>query len=719
MADHMRFVFAILALMALPTLMAAQEAPPQPAVLVADQVFITRDRTLVAQGNVEAFQGTTRIRAKSIRYNQQSGALIIEGPIVLSEGDDTVILADAAQLDQDLQSGLLTGARLILDQQLQLAAAQINQVEGRYNQLYKTAVTSCKICDDGEVPLWQIRAKRVVHDKLAQQLYFDEAQFRIKNVPIFYLPRLRLPDPTLDRATGFLTPSVRTTSQLGTGLKIPYFIKIGEKRDLTVTPYLSSATRTLELRYRQAFRNGRIEFNGAITRDDERPGATRGYLFGDGDFELARDYKLHFEIEATGDPAYLTQYGYSVKDRLRSELTLSRARRDAYVRASLFNYETLRDGEDNNTSPTFVLDGEYERRFFPTGLGGEIRAGLQAHSHRRSSDLNIDGPDPDLIVDGRDVARINGQVDWLRRMTLRSGLVADVRAGVNFGFFDITQDTTFAQNQSDVVPHAALALRYPMIRRGGDDVVQILEPLVQLAWTGGSRLAIPNDESTRVEFDEGNLLAMSRFPRTDRRERQGVAAVGLNWSRIDPTGWDAHVTIGQVLRETADPAFSNTSGLAGTSSDFLLAGQIKTANGVTLTGRSLFDDNFKFAKAEVRGDWHFTRGSLGGSYIWLGLDPDEDRPQNISEISLDGMYDINREWSAGADYRFDIADDRSATAGLGLTYRNECVTVDLSVNRRYSSSTSIEPSTNIGFNIGLRGFAASTGKERYVRSCRD
>ena len=580
-------------------------------------------------------------------------------------------------------------------------------------------MTSCKICEDGEAPLWQIRAKRVVHDKLEQQLYFDEAQFRIKNVPIFYLPRLRLPDPTLDRATGFLTPSIRTTSQLGTGLKIPYFIKIGETRDLTVTPYLSSATRTLELRYRQVFRTGRIEFNGAVTRDDEVPNETRSYLFGFGDFDLARDYKLHFEIEVTSDRAYLSDYGYSGKDRLASELTVSRVRRDEYIRASLFNYETLRDGEDNNTLPTLVLDGEYERRFFPTNVGGEVRLSLQAHSHRRNSDLDIDGPDPDLVVDGRDVARVNGQVEWLRRMTLRGGLVADVQAGASFGLFDITQDSTFAQNHSDLVPHAALALRYPMVRRGSNGVVQTLEPLVQVGWTGGNRLSIPNEESTRVEFDEGNLLALSRFPRPDRRERHGVAAIGVNWSRIDPTGWDAHLTVGQVLRNRTDPAFSNTSGLAGTSSDFLVAAQLKTQNGITLIGRSLFDEKFEFSKAELRGDWDFSRGSLGGSYIWLGVDPTEDRPQDISEITLDGSYDISRSWTASADYRFDIEDDRSATAGFGLTYNNECVTVDLSVNRSYSSSTSVEPSTNIGFNIGLRGFTASSGKERYVRSCRN
>ena len=693
-------------------------AQSNPAVLVADNVFITRDRTLVAQGNVEAFQGTTRLRARAIRYNEATGGLQIEGPITITEGDDTVTLADAAELDQGLQNGLLTGARLILNQQLQLAANQITRVEGRYSQLYKTAVTSCHICTDGKAPLWQIRARRVVHDQLEQQLYFDDAQFLIRNTPVFYLPRLRLPDPTLKRATGFLIPSIRSTSQLGIGIKIPYFIRIGDHKDLTVTPYLSSATRTLELRYRQAFVRGRIEFNGALSRDDERPGATRAYLFGRGDFDLRRNYKLHFDVQAVSDNAYLSDYGYSAQDRLTSELTVSRTRRDEYIRGSFFIFESLREDEVNDTLPTIALDGEYERRYFPRTFGGELRFNLQAHSHIRTSDLPFDSADLDTIVDGRDVARLNGSFEWLRRATYRSGLVTDFRTGLSFNAFDITQDDTFAQNHAEIVPHAALALRYPMVRRGAGGVVQTLEPLVQLAWTGGNRLDIPNEESTRVEFDQGNLLALSRFPRPDRRERNGVAAIGLNWARFDPNGWDTHLTLGQVLRKTPDTSFSDSSGLTGTVSDFLVAGQIKTNTGITLTGRSLFDEDFDFAKAELRGEWTFARGRLGGSYIWLAADPAEDRAQDVSEIFLNGDYAINKHWTASADWRFDVADDRAATAGLGLTYNNECVSVNLSTRRRFATSTSVEPSTDFGFNIGLRGFSALPSAEKSAFSCR-
>jgi LPS-assembly protein len=244
-----------------------------------------------------------------------------------------------------------------------------------------------------------------------------------------------------------------------------------------------------------------------------------------------------------------------------------------------------------------------------------------------------------------------------------------------------------------------------------------LEPVIQLSWTGGSRLDIPNEESTLVEFDQGNLLSLSRFPRADRRERGGMAAIGLGWSRFDPSGWDAQLSVGQVFREDRDADFTTTSGLNGLSSDFLIAGQIGSGEGIILTGRSLFENDLTLSKGELRGDYGFRRGRIGGSYVWLEEDLEEDRASEVSEFTLDGSYKVNSFWTASANWRYDVSSDRAATAGLGLRYENECVTLDLRVKRSYATSTSVEPSTDFGFNVGLRGFSADTGTERYVRSC--
>lgn len=150
----------------------------------------------------------------------------------------------------------------------------------------------------------------MVHDEVERQIYFDNAQFRLAGVPVFAIPRLRMPDPTLTRATGFLMPSIRTTSDLGTGILIPYFFVLGSSSDLTVTPYLTFRdSTTLNLRYRQAFATGRIEVNGAVTRDKLIPGDPRGYLFVDGAFTLPWNFGLTIKGQTVSDPAYLLDYG--------------------------------------------------------------------------------------------------------------------------------------------------------------------------------------------------------------------------------------------------------------------------------------------------------------------------------------------------------------------------------------------------------------------------
>ena len=61
---------------------------------------------------------------------------------------------------------------------------------------------------------------------------------------------------------------------------------------------------------------------------------------------------------------------------------------------------------------------------------------------------------------------------------------------------------------------------------------------------------------------------------------------------------------------------------------------------------------------------------------------------------------------------------RAAKAGLGLEYANECMTVDLSLSRRYTSSTNVAPETSFGFAVQLAGFGAKTTTGNTTRVCR-
>ncbi|MBL4559236.1 MAG: LPS-assembly protein LptD [Rhodobacteraceae bacterium] len=214
------------------------------------------------RGQCRGFLWGVSLRAARAIYRDGADRVEIQGPIRLTGTDGgTVVLADAASLSADLQDGLLQGARLLLAQELQLTAARVERIGGRYARLSNSFATSCRVCAGGAAPWWEIRAREVIYDQIERQIYFRNAQIRAFGVPIAWLPRLRLPDPTVDRMTGLLPPVLRNSDTLGFGVKIPYFRTLGDHADLLLTPYVTDGgSATLEYRYRQAFRTGDIAF---------------------------------------------------------------------------------------------------------------------------------------------------------------------------------------------------------------------------------------------------------------------------------------------------------------------------------------------------------------------------------------------------------------------------------------------------------------------------
>jgi len=681
----------------------------QTATLVADRVLLTRANTLEATGNIEILYGTTRLRAARVVYSRAGDSLTIEGPITLIEGDGAVIVvADQALLDADLQNGILTSARLVLDQQLQLAASEIARIDGRYTRLSNTVASSCEVCAGNPTPVWEIRAREIIHDQQERQLYFDQAQFRFLGVPIFYAPRLRLPDPTLARASGFLLPSLRTSSTLKTGLKLPYFLKLGDHADITLTPYVSTATTTLEARYRQAFAAGDLSFNGAMSNDDLLPGSGRYYLFGAGSFALPRDFRLDFDVELVSDTAYLLDYRYSDKDRLQNEVRISRARARDLFRASVTDFRTLRAAEIpiRDQLPRTFTNISYQRRI--QALGGEMRLGLDAASLTRSSNA---------LGLGRDVSRLILSAEYRRSLDFANGMVATGTLGVMGSLYDTRQDRNFATDTGQVTPSASLELRWPFQRSEAGGAYQLLEPVVQLAWAETRGNAVPNEDSVLVEFDEGNLFSLSRFAGEDAREQGARANIGLSWTRYDPAGWVVGVTVGRILRSDDPGQFGPGTGLAGDTSFWLAAAQVRLGDRLAVTQRALFDDDFTFARNEMRLAWQNDRAAIGSSYLWMMAEPGENRPADTHELSVDAAWRMSRHWTGRIDGRFDLIDDTTAAAGLGLEYRSECLTVDLSVSRRFTSSTNVVPSTDFGLDVALAGFGSGRNNESYRRVC--
>ena len=684
--------------------------------LIADEIKINQAGELVASGAVTVWYEDRKVTASSITYASQNDKLIIRGPIRIIDNQSTMILGDQAELSEDLKVGIIKSAKIILGYQVQIAAAKVLQKDARYSEAFNIAATSCHVCIN-KTPLWQIRARKIVQDKFEKQIYFEHAQLRVLDIPVFYLPFMRLPDPSLKRATGFLAPKLKTSSVLNTGIKIPYFIRLNKHKDFTITPFYSPKTKTIEYRYRQAYTSGFMLIEGALTRDALIPNKNRGYILSDTSLILQNGYNLGIQLQAVSDPSYLFEYDFAQLDRLNTKLELSRSMRYQNSEVKLSNYHSLRENENNATQPTLVAEGAIESRLNPDMIKGEI--GLEANFLKsyRYSDLNNDGPDSDTLVDGYDTTRLSLLSNWDHGWEIANGIILHFENEFGLSQYYVQQHADIGPKATRMFGVGAVGLRWPWYRINSNGGIGVVEPQIQLVRSVSSNSAVPNDDSTQVEFDEGNLFRLNRAPGLDLIENGSRLNVGLAGSQFMDSGSNLSWKIGRVLRSEALSTFPSGSGLSNSISDWLLATNFQQKNGIELINRALIASDGVVTKSETSLKVNRNQHQIRATHVELTKDSNISQNQSLSSVTLEWNYNLNSNWRSDSKFQFDSNIGRLSKLELGLRYENECVNVDLSSSRSFSTSNTLIDKTDFTLSVELTGFSSSDRKNAKSHKC--
>ena len=684
--------------------------------LIADEIKINQAGELVASGAVTVWYEDRKVTASSITYASQNDKLIIRGPIRIIDNQSTMILGDQAELSEDLKVGIIKSAKIILGYQVQIAAAKVLQKNARYSEAFNIAATSCHVCIN-KTPLWQIRARKIVQDKFEKQIYFEHAQLRVLDIPVFYLPFMRLPDPSLKRATGFLAPKLKTSSVLNTGIKIPYFIRLNKHKDFTITPFYSPKTKTIEYRYRQAYTSGFMLIEGALTSDALIPNKNRGYILSDTSLILQNGYNLGIQLQAVSDPSYLFEYDFAQLDRLNTKLELSRSMRYQNSEVKLSNYHSLRENENNATQPTLVAEGAIESRLNPDMIKGEI--GLEANFLKsyRYSDLNNDGPDSDTLVDGYDTTRLSLLSNWDHGWEIANGIILHFENEFGLSQYYVQQHADIGPKATRMFGVGAVGLRWPWYRINSNGGIGIVEPQIQLVRSVSSNSAVPNDDSTQVEFDEGNLFRLNRAPGLDLIENGSRLNVGLAGSQFMDSGSNLSWKIGRVLRSEALSTFPSGSGLSNSISDWLLATNFQQKNGIELINRALIASDGVVTKSETSLKVNRNQHQIRATHVELTKDSNILQNQSLSSVAVEWNYNLNSNWRSDSKFQFDSNIGRLSKLELGLRYENECVNVDLSSSRSFSTSSTLIDKTDFTLSVELTGFSSSDRKNAKSHKC--
>jgi LPS-assembly protein len=231
-------------------LQAGPSSKEQPLELSADQSMVDiGTHQLIASGQVRLRLRTMHIAAEHLTYDQKAGTGTASGGVVILDGD-LAAWADEVSVESGSDHAVLKHAALFqktglgkvnpLDARspsqleamgtntLTLHGDELIRLGAKHYSVTHISFTPCR-CKD-ETPDWRIDAGGA--DVIAgdRALLSWPVYFRVKGIPVLWLPGLWV--PLSDRQTGFLLP--RLTLRNGVAIDEPFFLTLGQSRDLTL-----------------------------------------------------------------------------------------------------------------------------------------------------------------------------------------------------------------------------------------------------------------------------------------------------------------------------------------------------------------------------------------------------------------------------------------------------------------------------------------------------
>ncbi len=190
--------------------------------------YFSDGRKYIAKGSVRVEKGDAVAEADEMTYFEETGDVHARGSVKFDDAT-TRITAESAELNMDRKTGKLHGAEVLFkEDNYRISGRELERKgEKSFASTGEARVTTC----DGLPPAWCFRG-RDVDLVIGDQLISRDTTLRVRDVPVFYTPRMWAPVST-ERKTGFLMPLVSNSSARGFGVNIPFFWAIAENRDAT------------------------------------------------------------------------------------------------------------------------------------------------------------------------------------------------------------------------------------------------------------------------------------------------------------------------------------------------------------------------------------------------------------------------------------------------------------------------------------------------------
>lgn len=735
-----------------------------PIVFQADEVQYDDQLGLtVAKGHVEISQHDEVLLADTVSYNRHTDTVTASGHVSLLLPTGEVVFGDFMELRDSMNTGFAQNVRLLLADRSRLAANTARRLNGNILELRRGVYSPCDLCknDPSAPPAWDLRAREITDNRTQKIVEFRDVTLNVDGIPIFYSPYLSEPDPSVKRASGFLTPTFGSSNNLGLHLTVPYYLVLGPDKDLTLSPrYTSMAGPVMATEYRQRFSNGILDAIGSLNYSSAGSGTTatgdeiRGHINASGVWDIDPTYRTGLQLQRVSDQTYLIRFGFGnpLLNAMISRAYLEGFEPRGSTDLNAYVFQPLLPGLGDSTQPIVLPVANRNWQSLPDGLGGvwDVNANLLnivREVGTQTRRLSVGGAWNTNFRDG-----IGGEYHFIASARGDVYSVDDLSPKSNpdlpTAYFSVN-----GQPPAERVPYNFFAARafpqvsliwdYPLIHRG-ESMTAMIEPVagVFVGPSGGNQRKIPDEDSLSFEFRDTDLFRPDRLAGYDILDTGQRVDYGLKGGLYNETGGSYRFLLGQSYRAEPNPFLPPGSGAEQRLSDVVGRVVLSPSSYLDMIYRFRLDKQTLSNKTQEVGlNVGPANFKVGATFLLLP-------PQQLNEVvtipstgqtvlygkreqlSVSATAKLTRYWTLQGSETINLTNSTNLVNGivtpqssntslyatLAAIYQDECMAFIGSVTQSGIRSGDVTPGVSVLFSVVFKNLGEIGGTVLSVAS---
>ena len=695
----MKIIILILSLFLFSVPSYSKENTEKNVEFTSDSVEVDEKKNLmIARGNVIIKSEKETIKADSVKYDKVLDKATASGNIIIINNDGTIIETSEITLTNEFKNILALTLFSKFKDNSKLKASKLSKTSD-ISIFFNGEYTPCD-CDfkNGEKPVWQLNSSEVTHDKLEKMIYFKNVVLKIMDYPLFYIPYLSTPDPSVRRKSGFLTPSIGYSNRNGLETTIPYYFTTeDESWDSTFTNHFKGKNGYInQLNVRKKYLSGFLEtnlFQGQVdTNNEDEDQVFAGNLYFDG--KLESNWNINASGKYSDQDTFMRRYNFDNSSKYKNFIKTNKISNNSFSEIEWYKYTNL-EVDSKNNQPNLQPSIKHKGFFNDKNINSEIS--LNAHEIKDDEGYDIQRWSGSGILEHK----VNNKfIDLM--FSAETGL--DLYAIKNRPSTD-TNNNKYLDRLSLGV--SVLSKKDFIFNIGQHDL--LMTPKVQIVsmHSTNRKNDVPNRDSSDFRIDHANLFLINQYQGRDNIQTNQRLNFGIdNDLDTDIGSFSLFFGQSQKIGGTNQNIIDTTS---DRQSDFITEIQWMSSKKFNLSYNALLDHHnleTNYTSIELSGEYSNFSYNLIHRSVNKNLISDNSDREEIQfsigkkidnwKISYTNKYDLNNNDS-------ELIEEEILLDYVGEYMFQDCLSVKLSYkNKDGAPDRDILPENSIFLTLSLK-----------------